>query len=304
MWTIVCVIVILLLCYYIYRFKRELRSMKEQMEFILKTDTNQLLTVGLFTREIKELAEVLNQILKKHRKIDLQMEKTDQAFKQGLTNLSHDLRTPLTSAKGYVEMLLQQEVPEEKSKEYLKIISERMDAVQRLQNELFEYARLEANETGAIYQPIAVNNILMDVLSLYYDEYAERSIEPKLKIPESACTILGDEEGVFRIFSNVIYNSLIHGKPPYKISIKKEFGWYICTFENYAPDVKEEDVSMLFERFYTADKSREKKTTGLGLSIVRKLAESMGGKTKARMKDKMLYLEICWPALADTQKLK
>lgn len=269
--------------------------MKDQMEFILKTDTNQLLTVGLFTKEIKELAETLNQILKKHREIDLHMKKTDQAFKQGITNLSHDLRTPLTSAKGYMEMLQSGEVAEEKAREYMKIISERMDAVQRLQNELFEYVRLEADEKCAVKEPVSLNNVLRDVLSLYYEEYVNRGITPNIVIPDTDYKILGNEEGVFRIFSNIVYNSLIHGKDPYKILIEKKFGWYIVSFENYAPEIHPEEVNRLFERFYTGDKSRGKQTTGLGLSIAKKLAESMEGCVNASMKEQMLLIEVRWP---------
>lgn len=295
MWTVICIFIIGFLLYYIYRCKKELRSIKDQMEFILKTDTNQLLTVGLFTKEIRELAGILNQILKKHREIDLRMKKTDQAFKQGITNLSHDLRTPLTSAKGYMEMLQSGEVSEEKEKEYMKIISERMEAVQKLQNELFEYVRLEANEKCAVKEPVSLNNTLRDVLSLYYEEYVNRGITPDITIPDTDYKILGNEESVFRIFSNIVYNSLIHGRAPYKIGMEKKFGWYIVSFENYAPDVRTEEVSRLFDRFYTGDKSRGKKTTGLGLSIAKKLAESMDGCIKAAMAEQMLIIEVRWP---------
>lgn len=293
LWICLILIGVLVLC--LYRYKKQLQSMTDQLEFILKTDTNQLMTIDISSKEIKKLAEVLNQILKKHKQMDIRMKKTDQAFKQGITNLSHDLRTPLTSARGYVEMLQNEDLSEEKKKEYLKIVGERMEAVARLQDELFEYVKLEAGDDQMIREEVSLNNVLRNVLSLYYDEYVERGIEPQIEIPETDEKIIGYEEGVFRIFSNIIYNSLIHGKEPYKISIKREERWILCRFENAAPLLNQEEVNLLFDRFYTGDRSRGKRTTGLGLSIAKKLTEAMDGQIKANLTKDILCIELRWP---------
>lgn len=233
--------------------------------------------------------------MEKYRETGQQIKKNNDVFRDTITSLSHDLRTPLATANGYVQLLMEQELSPEQ-KEYVEIAQERISAVKVLLDQLFEFARIEANELKLTQQRTDINSCLRDVLAMYYNDFEQKNSTPDVHIPDTPFIVWADKEAICRVFSNIIYNALIHGDSEYKITSARIEKTYQVIVSNRSETICEEDIPYLFERFYTTDQSRSKKTTGLGLAIAKKLTAKMGGRISAKLNEKNFEIQIVFPA--------
>jgi signal transduction histidine kinase len=276
----------------LHAVRHHLRDMDAQLLKILSTDTNQLICTQLSQKEFCDLAKHINQALVSHKEAVRKQKKSDRLFRETITAISHDLRTPLTSAGGYIQMMNRQDLSPEKRREYGMIVEERMEAVRSLLDQLFEYARLSNNELKLCEDTVSINDVLRDTVSLYYDDFLSRGVEPELEIPDQAWLVRADRGALKRIFSNVIYNALIHGKGPYRITSRLKGGTAVIECSNTALGITAADLDSLFERFYTTDLSRQKKSTGLGLAIAKSLLEKQGGRIRAALDHSLFSIII------------
>jgi len=296
-WIIITFVLLLLLLisilYHIY-YGMNMKHITQQLEEIMNTtDTNQLLTVITKQRDIISLVNLLNKLIKDIRLSRIQIRRINQNFRQSITNISHDLRTPLTTAGGYVQML-QSGVTEEECREYLSIILERQNMVKMLLNQLFEYVRIESGEIIYEHIPIDAKKVLADTLAMYYDDFNKKGQEPIVRLLEKPCIIQGDEQGVKRIFSNILFNAIVHGKGEYCFEIQESDG-YIFIFSNISEPMTRDDLDNIFERFYTKDQSRNKKTTGLGLAIAKEITKRLDGTIEAYYNNGRFSISILLP---------
>ena len=222
-------ILIILIIYNLYYSMNIKHKTKQVMEIMNVTDTNGLLTVKAKQGDILQLINILNRLIRDIRLSRIQIKRLNMKFRKGITNMAHDLRTPLTTASGYVQ-LLQTNVTEEEKQEYLKIVLERQNMVQILLEQLFEYVRIESGETTYKNVPVDAKKVLIDTLTMYYDDFNKKGEEPIVKLLEKPCIVLGDEQGLKRIFSNVLFNSIIHGKGGYSVHITEEHNLFLCCF--------------------------------------------------------------------------
>lgn len=286
---------ILYLIFLLYLLNRQINDLSEQINFVISNSTNVQISSKVPFKNIKKLVDCINQILNSGRDTELKLNRANKNFKQLITSISHDLRTPLTSASGYIQIINKNSVSEQKKKQYLEVIQNRILAVQRLQNQLFELARIESNEIELLKTRVDLNNILRDTLSIFYYDFFKKNQEPLIKIPETPYFSMVDENALKRVFENIIYNSLIHGQKEYVISSTDCTENYRITFENKSEELKKEDIDNIFERFYTTDKSHTRKTTGLGLSISKHLVEMMDGKIEAQYQNGIFKIIIFFP---------
>ncbi|WP_243105943.1 sensor histidine kinase [Clostridium fermenticellae] len=257
-------------------------------------DTNQLLTVVAKQRDITNLVNQLNKLIRDIRLSRIHIKRLNKNFRQSITNISHDLRTPLTTASGYVQML-QTSVTEEEYKEYLAIILERQNMVKILLEQLFEYVRIESGEITYEHVPIDAKKVLVDTLTMYYDDFYKKGQEPTVHLPEKPCIIQGDEQAVKRIFSNILFNAIVHGNGGYWFEIHEADSSYIFTFSNLSEPMARDDLDYIFERSYTKDKSRNKKTTGLGLTIAKEITGRLNGTIEAFYNNGKFSIYISFP---------
>ncbi len=285
---------LIILTFYHMYYRMNIKHITKQLEEIIDIkDTNQLLTILARQKDITNLVNMLNNQLTENRISKIQIKRLNKNFRDSITNISHDLRTPLTTAGGYVQML-QSDVSEDEKQEYLAIVLERQNTVKKLLEQLFEYVRIESGEIVYEQVPIDAKSVFLDVLTMYYDDFFKMKQEPTIIFPDSPCIIKGDEQGLKRIFSNVIFNSITHGNGDFHFEIQ-EINGYSFTFSNISEPMKKDDLNCVFDRSYTKDKSRNKKTTGLGLSIAKEIVNQLDGKINAYYNNDRFSIVVSFP---------
>ena len=273
---------------------RQIKEICRQLSYIEKEETNRIVTVQISVFGIGKMVNHMNDILLKERnRRKVYMEK-EERIQQVYTNLSHDIRTPLTSMDGYVQ-LLGQVKDEEKQKKYLRIIRERIESLKEILEELFTFTKLKDPDYELVLSELNVNRLLKQTIFSYYDNWQARGIEPQLEIAEEEWKILGNETALKRTFQNIIKNALLHGKKDIFIGLQKEGQQVVLLFENSISGEQQIDMEQVFERFYKGDASRTHASTGLGLSIAKEFVELMQGAISARVVDGRFGIEIRFP---------
>ena len=220
--------------------------------------------------------------------------KTEEELRASIANMSHDLRTPLTSIMGYLQMIRLENISENDKNEYMDIVEKRTKSLQQLISSFYDLSRIEGNEYNFQYKKVNLNNILCENIAIFYNDFINNNIEPIIEIDEDIKEIISDEGAITRIFSNLIGNMIKHGENFVKITLKQEEDVIITEFINKATELTEENVDKLFERFYTVDKSRSDRNTGLGLYIAKVLVEKLGYNITATIGNENLVIKIIW----------
>lgn len=273
--------------------RKELTSLSIQMHEIDCKKTNQQLRVHSQTKELVSLTAEINALY-----TSVSMEHGENVRKihevqKGMENISHDLRTPLTSIVGYLNILSSGNLSSEKEEEYLEICQRKANSLQKLVENLFTLSRLENEEYPFEMERLNLSSLLEEELASMYDLFVNAAIEPSISIPESPIYIIGDRQAFARIFSNLLGNAVKHGTGrTLNIRVETNENHMILQFENPAKYIKIEDVGKLFVRSFTADHMRSKENTGYGLAIAKEFVEQMGGEIWAEKKGKSLCFFI------------
>lgn len=260
----------------LYLIKKSLKEIKTELEEKLSESTNTPIGVSSIDHDVRALASSLNLQLKLLNEKRHLYEQGDGELKRAVTNISHDLRTPLTAVCGYLD-LLKREPLSENASEYIKIIKNRTEAMKRLTEELFMYSVIMAKETALEIKPLTVNEVLEESAADFYAVLTDRGIKPDINITEKKIIRNADRPSLSRIFANLLNNAAKYSDGDLEITLDED-GEII--FSNTASGLDEVQVGRLFERFYTVEAGRS--STGLGLSIAKTLAEEMEGKIWAR----------------------
>ncbi len=280
---------VVLLSVKIILMRKSAREIKKALDEKLTLDTNTLIDLASRDRCLCELAESLNGQLRILREKRHCYEQGDLQLKEAVTNISHDLRTPLTAICGYLS-LLEQEEKSEAACRYLKIIQERTEALSRLTEELLAYSVAVSFTDQADYEVFSLNEVLEESVSAYYAALNSRGITPDIFIPEERILRYLNRSCLSRIYGNVIHNAIKYSDGDLKIVLHADG---TAEFSNHAPGLNEIEAARLFDRFYTVETAR--KSTGLGLSIAKVLTEQMGGRIDASYADEVICIRICFP---------
>lgn len=207
-------------------------------------------------------------------------------FSRGLSALSHDVRTPLTGARGYLQLAREEADPARKDAQ-LAAADARLAAMSGLLDELFSYARAADPDTPLELGPVALRPVLEQVLLGHYPEFEARGWEPALDCED--VSVEANAEALARIAENLVVNALRHGSGPLAVRARpagekdNEKDGVVVEFSNPVADPSAIDADRLFERFYQADASRSTVGSGLGLSVAAKLATAQGMDLSARL---------------------
>lgn len=267
------------------RIRKELRSISNQLNTILTEDTNALITVSFRNKGLSEIVTVLNGKLGEMREKELALDSKNTEIGTAITNISHDLRTPLTSVRGYLDLMKSSRDIEEINK-YIGIIDERTNAMKNLTEELFRYSLL-ITEGEIKKETVVLNNILEEALTANYTLLVEHSITPEINITEKRIEAELDRNHTSRIFGNIISNAAKYSDGDLYVSLADNGE---IEFRNSAAGLDKIQVNRLFDRFYTVTNART--STGLGLSIAKHFTELMGGTISASYDNGFLSIKL------------
>jgi len=277
-------------------YRRQVERLCRRVEFINNNKTMQKLSVDLRSRELIELADRINQLNDRVRETEVAHMRQDEALRETIANLSHDIRTPLTSLDGYFQLLSAEDITPEKREYYTGIIKSRITSLNDMLDELFTYAKLQDPNYAIELAPMDIVAISADTVISFYDDIKKSGSEPKVEFPEESIMVNGNKNAYTRVVQNIVKNALVHGKN-LSIVMHEENGKVIFSCEDELMDGTEEvDISRVFDRFYKADKARGTKGSGLGLAISKELTEKMGGQISASCENGIFAIKLAFEA--------
>lgn len=272
----------------LYFMKKSVKEIEAGLKDILKSDTNNLITISSSEKNIKKLATSLNVELKTIRKQKLQYESGNQELKKLVTNISHDLRTPLTAIKGYIDLIEKDKLSKDQEK-YLNIIQKKTDELTELTEQLFDFSKTIDSDIKISKEKCNINEILEEVLASYYVIFKEKGIEPQISMCSENVYKKLNKASIIRIFENILSNISKYCVNNFKVELKDD-GTII--FANKVKDglLDATTVQKIFDRYFTVENA--KKSTGIGLSIAKELVELNDGSISANFTKDTLIIEI------------
>lgn len=273
-------IAVIVLLVKIYLMKKSAGEIADKLSEKLSEDTNTLIDIASGDRDMRRLAESLNVQLRRLRGERLLYRRGDAELKAAVTNISHDLRTPLTAISGYLD-LLEREETSDRVKEYLVRVSDRTVAMKQFTEELFRYSVVLSAKPLKL-ETLCVNSVLEESLAEFYGAIVRRGISPNIEITKERVERKLDKSALKRIFANIIDNAVKYSCGDFFVKLTEDG---TVSFSNTAERLDPVTVGKLFDRYYTVETAEN--STGLGLSIARLLAEQMGATITAAYSERL-----------------
>ena len=266
--------------------KRSARDIARQFREKLGEDTNTVITLQTADKDMRLLTSELNDQLKTLRAEHNRYVCGDAELKAAITNISHDLRTPLTAISGYLEVMKKTKKPEQIEK-YLDIIEGRTDLMKQLTEELFRYSVILSSDSNADTEEVDVGRVLEDCIMGCYAALTEKGITPVIELTEEKVIRTVNKSALSRVFNNLLNNAMKYSDGDLYISFSPSGE---AVFSNTASGLTTVQVERLFDRFYTVQAARN--STGLGLSIARTFIEQMNGTISSKINGDKLIITI------------
>ncbi|WP_349406415.1 sensor histidine kinase [Clostridium perfringens] len=286
-------ILIVILIIFILKTK-EINRLTLELKKLNREGKIEKLRLSLPNKNIENLIVEINTLIDDKRKMENIYKEKDIELREAIANMSHDLRTPLTSIMGYVYLLNDDKLDKEERKEYLKIIEKRSLVLNDLITNFYGLSRIQADQYEIKFEPVNLELVLGEIIAAFYETLDYNFGEPEINIEEGLGPVLGDKQALNRIFTNLIENIIKHGEGEVKISLKKKNKYIVMEFSNKAEELESKDVNRIFEKFFTKDRMRTGQNTGLGLAIVKLLVEKQGQKIEAKKVGNRLVINIIW----------
>jgi len=266
--------------------KNEIKNIGQTLEKIINTDTNNLITVGTNTKELTQLASLLNNSLKDLRKLELEYKNGSGELKASITDVSHDLRTPLTAIRAYLDLIDDKNLTK-KQIEYLSVIDSKVNDLIELTEQLFDFSKAYDKKRKIEFESVCLNDVLEDSIASFYSLFNKNDIVPKVDICKDKVIRLLNISMLKRIFENIISNAIKYGEKDFKVKLSNDGS---VVFSNKTDSFDAVSLKKIFDRYYTI--KNVKKSNGVGLAIAKQLVEIMGGKVKANYTKNTLTIKV------------
>lgn len=288
---VILVIIILFLACYLFFMKRELKRIKKEIDLVLSRKTNSLVHTEFISKEIKDLVECINTHLNEIKSKESKLERRNTNFVKMIRNISHDLRTPLTSSLGYVSLMLDSHMSGQEKIKNLKIVEERLKRLSELIDSFFEFSKILSNDQMIEQDEINLVAVMEKAISNHYEDFSKDNRRIDFKTNKRKIKIKSNETMLVRVFDNLIRNAYKHSDGNLDIEINQNNDKVKIKFINKLL-YNNLDVDRIFDEFYTVDISRTKGNTGLGLAIAKEFVEQLKGEIKANKKSNKLIITI------------
>lgn len=281
----------------LFSLKKEVKKIIRQLHNYNNRKTNKKMDIALFDKDIESLGLEINKLIDLYVAENRKRVRFENEQKQVIANMSHDLRTPLTSILGYIQMAEEDDVTVDERKELLSIANKRAKRLETLLKDFYELSIIESTDHHLKSERINLRNLTIDVLVSFYDRFHERNMEPTIHMPENDVFIIADESALNRVIENLLSNAIIHSDGNIIIGLEEQDSKVKMIVKNNAYSLTEQDAEHIFDRFYKVDQSRSGKSTGLGLSIVKSFMEKMNGTITGQLSDGELSIVCEWKAV-------
>ncbi|MSR91296.1 sensor histidine kinase [Inconstantimicrobium porci] len=289
---IIIAVLLIISVYFGARFfllSKSIKDVKDDFKEICEDmETSRKVTLSHPDRNLEKLLKEFNVYLRDTQKYRIDQLRREKDLRRQIQSISHDLRTPLTSILGYVELIKDNDCVEEDKIEYINIIQKKSKALQNLIQSFYDLSRLESDEYNIELKETDVHKILMEQLLTTYNDFEKRNIEAEINIGEKPIMLNVDSNALSRIYSNLIGNAVKYSISMFNVEMEEIDHQVIMKFSNDTDNLVEDDLENLFKRFYMKDKSRNNQSSGLGLTVTKLLVEKIGGEITAELRESIL----------------
>lgn len=282
--------------YFSIRFfllSRSINNVTKDFKYISKNvNSNRKLKLNYPEKHLEQLLLEINKYLEDTQIYKQKYIKREEEIRKEIENISHDLRTPLTSIRGYLELIKDEDIPDKEKKKYIYIIEKRAKVLQNLIQDFYDLSRLENNDYSFSMEIIDINKELKEQILMFYNDFDKKNIDVDIKLKENPILVYLDKNAIERVFHNLIQNATKYSKSKFCMLLNSKNGEIIIEFKNDVQDMNRQDLDLLFNRFYMKDSSRSKDSSGLGLTITKFLIESMNGKIDIELDNEWITFRI------------
>lgn len=293
---IILILMTVFLAVRLYSLHKAIQRAADDMEEIeAQPESNRQLKTFSIDSNLEGLLKRINTVYQARQKERICYQRRELQLHQEIENISHDLRTPLTSILGYLDLIEDEETSEVEKEEYLGIIRRRAKVLQSFIQDFYEISRIQADDYPVKLALVPVQGLVKEVIVAYYHAFEQRNIQVDISLEERPCYLIADSIQLERIFNNLLQNALKYARQNFFVRQFTTADGCILQFMNDAEDIPEEELGRIFERFYTIDPSRNSQSSGLGLTITRALVEKLKGSVEARIEQGLFIIEVKIP---------
>ena len=279
--TILLFLLCLRLCIYIFQLKANMKNIQEELVLTRDMNYNRQLTVDLSDKNLSAMTAEINRNLDYQKKLKLQSEAAEMNLKQSVSDIAHDLRTPLTVISGNLQMLKDDSSISDSAREYIRICEEKCSAMKVISDDFFQLSVLESDFSSAELRSVNLTNDLMQFVADNEAIIRKNNLIPDIVFPDNSVFAYADPSLISRLFANLLTNVIKYASDSFRIVLSEEDESVSVTFINRIAAGTDIDTDQIFNRTYRADKSRNSSGAGIGLYIVKLLAEKQGAKVFA-----------------------
>lgn len=292
---IIIVLVVLLVGIFIYMiyYRRQIKNISNQLNFVLEHQSNKLIISDIKPKEISNLINYCNTLLEANRELDRNHLARNEIINETIVSLSHDIRTPLTSLDGYLQLAARQNI----DNEYITMASSRVKQLNKLVDDLFLYTKLQNPDYELELESTDISPFITRELFEFHNDFQKISTEPIINLPDKKIMVSINTHALERVINNVIKNYFDHGQDELEIQHHTEDREVTITFKNAIVPGAEINSKDLFTKFYKTDRSRSDQSSGLGLSIIESLMTKMNGKVNATVENGMFSIHLTFKRL-------
>lgn len=275
-------------------FHWDVRMMTKQLEEISRNfGTNEVVRTNTHNSNLARFAAKINQLIQLFKQNQQSVERREMGLKQEITNISHDLRTPLTSIKGFSELLTDSSISDEERKEYLGIIQKKIDHLNMIVDLFYELSQIDSSDKKLTMEKQFLNQIVVETMLIFYDDFENKQL--KVSLDEGTISpVLADNKAIVRIVTNIIQNALNYAKSYMKVSFKEDERYIWLRAVNDVESINVSELQQIFKRTYRLDPSRTSTQLGLGLHIVQQLVNKQGGQAVADVRENEFIIEVAF----------